>query len=114
MQLTTRSGTNEYHGGGPLLPPSRLVERQQLFNNANSVQEHHRYNFYGYDFSGPVPFLGERDRRKLFFFFSQEYYSQVIPEAAAQHPRAHRAERNGGDFSQTTDGNGAEFSSGTR
>jgi hypothetical protein len=109
VQLTTRSGTNEYHGGGRYFRRHDSLNANSFFNNANRLSRNiYRYNFYGYDFSGPVPFIGEKDRRKLFFFFSQEYYRQVIPENARNIRVPTEAERNG-DFSQTTDGNGAKI-----
>jgi hypothetical protein len=106
VQLTTRSGTNEYHGGGRYFRRHDSLNADSFFNNANRLPRPiYRYNFYGYDFSGPVPFIGEKDRRKLFFFFSQEYYRQVVPEAARNIRVPTEAERSG-DFSQTTDGAG--------
>ena len=109
VQLTTRSGTNEYHGGGRYFRRHDSLNANSFFNNANKLPRNiYRYNFYGYDFSGPVPFVGEKDRRKLFFFFSQEYYRQVIPENARNIRVPTDAERNG-DFSQTVDGTGARI-----
>ncbi|HKC88228.1 MAG TPA: carboxypeptidase regulatory-like domain-containing protein, partial [Blastocatellia bacterium] len=106
VQLTTRSGTNEYHGGGRYFRRHDSLNANNYFNNArNQPRPIYRYNFYGYDFSGPVPFIGEKGRRKLFFFFSQEYYRQVVPEAVRNIRVPTEAERSG-DFSQTTDGNG--------
>ncbi len=106
VQLTTRSGTNEYHGTGRYFRRHDSLNANSYFSNTrNQSRPIYRYNFYGYDFSGPVPFVGEKDRRKLFFFFSQEYYQQVVPEAARNIRVPTEAERNG-DFSQTTDGNG--------
>ncbi len=109
VQLTTRSGTNEYHGTGRYFRRHDSLNANNYFNNANNrTRNIYRYNFYGYDFSGPAPFIGEKDRRKLFFFFSQEYYRQQVPEAARNITVPTAAERNG-DFSQTVDGTGARI-----
>ncbi|MCV5111555.1 hypothetical protein OFM52_30330, partial [Escherichia coli] len=73
----------------------------------------YRYNYYGYDVSGPVylPRFGEggpalwSGKNKLFFFWNQEFYRQLVPNSARLIRVPTQAERNG-DFSQTTDGNG--------
>lgn len=107
VQLTTRSGTNEYHGTGRYFRRHDSLNANSFFNNANGRPRNiYRYNFYGYDFGGPVPLLGTPDNRKLFFFWSQEFYRQLIPEAARNIRVPTQAERSG-DFSQTVDGTGA-------
>jgi len=106
IQVTTKSGSNEYHGGGRYFRRHDSLNANNFFNNTRGQPRPlYRFNYYGYDLSGPVPLVGSRDNRKLFFFFSQEYYRQLIPEAARNIRVPSEAERNG-DFSQTVDGNG--------
>src|SRR5262249_34957121 len=66
----------------------------------------YRFNFYGWDFGGPVPGLGSKDNRKLFFFVSQEYYDQLVPQLASINIRVPTDLEKSGDFSQTLDGSG--------
>ncbi|HEY7181469.1 MAG TPA: hypothetical protein VIC84_08615, partial [Blastocatellia bacterium] len=68
----------------------------------------YRYNSVGYEIGGPVwlPFLGlNKAKDKLFFYWNQEWYQQLVPVGANNIRVPTQAERNG-DFSQTTDGNG--------
>ena len=114
VQITTRSGTNEFHGTGRYFRRHDSLNANSYFNNADNRPRHiYRYNFYGYDISGPVflPRFGQGGpvfwdgRKKLFFFFGQEYYRQLVPEAARNIRVPTEAERNG-DFSQTVDRDG--------
>jgi hypothetical protein len=107
IALTTRSGTNEFHGSGRYFRRHDSMNANNFFNNARGVPRPlYRYNFYGWDFGGPVPGLGSKENRKVFFFFNQEYYSQLVPQLASVNIRVPtEAERNG-DFSHSVDGSG--------
>jgi outer membrane receptor protein involved in Fe transport len=112
IALTTRSGTNEYHGGARYFRRHDSLNANTYFNNARGGSDAgfprplYRYNYYGWDLGGPVPFVGHKQDPKLFFFASQEYYDQLVPQASSINRRVPtQAERNG-DFSQTRDGNG--------
>jgi hypothetical protein len=104
IALTTRSGTNEYHGAGRYFRRHDSLNANNFFNNARNIPRPlYRYNFYGWDFGGPVPWVG---KNKLFFFINQEYYDQLVPQLASVNIRVPtEAERNG-DFSQSVTGNG--------
>jgi hypothetical protein len=114
VQVTTRSGTNEFHGGARYFRRHDSLNANSYFNNANRRPRNlYRYNFYGYDLGGPVylprfgeggePLISGRDR--LFFFYSQEVYRQLIPSASNNVRTPTQAERNG-DFSNSKDTNG--------
>src|SRR5712691_8228303 len=107
IALTTRGGTSEYRGGGRYFRRHESYNANNFFNGAsNRPRPFYRYDYYGWDFGGPVPFVGSKDNRKLFFFAAQEYYQQQTPAANPSRIRVPtEAERNG-DFSQTRDGNG--------
>ncbi len=114
VMITTKSGTNQFHGSGRYFRRHDSLNANSFFNNANLRPRNiYRYNFYGYDVSGPVflPRFGEggpavwNGKKKLFFFWGQEYYRQLVPEAARNIRVPTVAER-AGDFSQTVDGNG--------
>ena len=109
VQVTTKSGTNEYHATARYFRRHDSLNADSFFNNANGRPVNiYRYNFYGYDAGGPVPLPGTKGNRKLFFFFSEEYYRQQIPEGARTIRVPTQAER-AGDFSQTVDGAGARI-----
>ena len=107
IALTTKSGTSDYHGTGRYFRRHDSMNANNFFNNLRGVPRPlYRYNFYGWDFGGPVPFLGSKNERKLFFFINQEYYDQLVPQLASVNIRVPTdAERNG-DFSQSVDGTG--------
>jgi hypothetical protein len=107
IALTTRSGTNEYRGGLRYFRRNEDYNANTYFNNANNrPKPPYRFNYYGWDFGGPVPFLGTKDDRKVFFFLAQEYYDQQTPAALATNVLVPtQAERNG-NFSATRDGQG--------
>jgi hypothetical protein len=109
VQLTTRSGTNEFHSTVRYFRRHDSLNANNFFNNARGQPRNlYRFNDYGYDIGGPVyfPRFGEggprlwRGKDKLFFFFSQEYYRQLVPEVARNIRVPTAAERNG-DFRAT-------------
>lgn len=109
VEMTIKSGTNDYHASARYFRRHDSMNADSFFNNVNGLPRSiYRYNFYGYDFGGPIPVLGSKRNRKLFFFWSQEFYRQFIPNTARniQFPTA--LERQG-DFSQSVDGTGARI-----
>src|SRR5262245_16659395 len=118
IAVVSKSGTNEFHGGGRYFHRHEGMNANNFFrnaqqleasrNNGKSARSLYRYNSAGYEISGPVwlPFLGfNKDKDKLFFYWNQEWYEQLAPEGARNIRVPTAAERNG-DFTQTTDGNG--------
>jgi hypothetical protein len=112
IALTTRSGTNEYHGSGRYFRRHDSLNANTFFNNARGGSDKgftrplYRFNFYGWDFGGPVPFVGSKNERKIFFFVNQEYYDQLVPQLAAVNIRVPTAAERMGDFSHSVDGSG--------
>jgi len=113
IALTTRGGTNEFHGGARYFRRHDSLNADPLFNNlrggaANGFPRPlYRYNFYGWDLGGPViiPHV-VNGRNKLFFFISQEYYRQLVPQAASINILVPTAAERTGDFSKSVDGSG--------
>ncbi|HEU0179401.1 MAG TPA: carboxypeptidase regulatory-like domain-containing protein, partial [Blastocatellia bacterium] len=118
VSVVSKSGTREFHGGGRFFHRNEGLNANNYFRNANqtdsfrndgkSARNLYRYNSEGYEIGGPVwlPFLGfNKEKDKLFFYWNQEWYQQLVPEGARNIRVPTQAERNG-DFSQTTDGNG--------
>lgn len=109
VQLTTKSGTNDFHGTARYFRRHDSLNANNFFNNARGAPRNlYRFNNGGYDIGGPVylPRFGEggptwwSGKDKLFFFFSQEYYRQLVPEGARNIRVPTLAER-AGDFSGT-------------
>jgi len=107
IALTTRGGTNEYRGGLRYFKRDEKWNANSFFNNANNrPRPFYSYDYYGWDFGGPVPFVGTKENPKLFFFLAQEYYEQQTPAANPTNTRVPTEAERHGDFSQTRDGNG--------
>ena len=112
IALTTRGGTNEYHGGARYFRRHDSMNADSYFNDLRGGQGTYsrplyRYNFYGWDFGGPV-FIPHvvNGKNKLFFFASQEYYSQLVPQASSMNILVPTAAERTGDFSHSVDGTG--------
>ncbi len=125
IQIVTKSGTSEFHGTGYYFHRHEQFNANNFLNKANgrigdptngverNPRNLYRYNQQGYNVGGPIYFpkkifgpLGtEATKEKLFFFWSQEWQEQLVPQDARQ-SRVPTALELAGDFSQTRDGNG--------
>jgi outer membrane receptor protein involved in Fe transport len=120
IQIVTKSGTSQFHGTGYYFHRHEQFNANSYFNNANgrigdpstgierNPRNFYRYNQQGYNIGGPVwlPKIGSKYlKERLFFFWSQEWQEQLVPQAARQ-SRVPTAAEAAGDFSQTRDGNG--------
>ncbi len=125
IQIVTKSGTSEFHGTGYYFHRHEQFNANSFFNNANgrigdpntgierNPRNFYRYNQQGYNIGGPVylpkkffgPLGSEKLKEKLFFFWSQEWQQQLVPQSARQ-SRVPTALEAAGNFSQTRDGNG--------
>jgi hypothetical protein len=111
VALTTRGGTNEYHGGLRYFKRDDRLNANTFFNNARGGDDAgfprppYRFNYYGWDFGGPVP-IEKSGAHKVFFFAAQEYYDQLVPQTTSNNIRVPTAAERAGDFSQTVDGTG--------
>jgi Carboxypeptidase regulatory-like domain/TonB-dependent Receptor Plug Domain len=113
IALTTRGGTNEYHGGARYFRRHDSLNADTFFNDARGGSANgfprplYRFNYYGWDLGGPIVIphiLNGKD--KLFFFISQEYYSQLVPQASSVNILVPTAAERAGDFSHSVDGSG--------
>jgi hypothetical protein len=118
VAVATKSGTNQFHGN------LRFFHRHEGFNannwfanqlgkdaNGNEVSSRplYRYNYTGYQIGGPVIIPGtefNKSHDKVFFFWGQEYYQQLVPTGGVSKIRVPTDLERQGDFSQTTDGDG--------
>jgi hypothetical protein len=106
IAITTKSGTNQWHGDGRFFHRNDSLNANEWFNKQSQLAngqpnepEIYRYNYFGYQLGGPIK------KDKLFVFWSQEFYRQLVPLSLAQFYTPTALERQG-DFSQSVDGNG--------
>src|SRR5207344_727397 len=89
IALTTRGGTSEYRGGLRYFGRNERLNANTFFNNARGgpaagfPKPLYRFNYYGWDLGGPVPYAGTKAAPKMFFFAAQEYYDQLVPQTAS-------------------------------
>ncbi|MGH9836812.1 MAG: carboxypeptidase regulatory-like domain-containing protein, partial [Blastocatellia bacterium] len=117
IKIVTKSGTNEFHGTGFYFHRHEQFNANSFFNLANgrtgdpntgierNPRNFFRYNQQGYNIGGPVLLPKKALKDKLFFFWSQEWQEQLIPQGSRLSRVPTQLEANG-DFSQTRDGNG--------
>lgn len=120
MAIITKNGTNEFHGNLRWFHRNEGLNANNWFNdqtNALNVaagqapsqpKEKYRYNYFGEQIGGPVVIPGtdfNKKRDKVFFFFNEEVYRQLLPGGYDQTYVPTLAEI-GGDFSKSTDGYG--------
>jgi hypothetical protein len=108
IQVVTKSGTQEFHGSGYWYGRRSGWNANSWTNNRDGIEpaEASR-NDYGYTIGGPIfiPGVFNKDRTKVFFFWSQEFQKRKdpVPERLGRVPTA--LERQG-DFSQSVDSAG--------
>ncbi len=117
IKIVTKSGTSEFHGTGFYFHRHEQFNANGFFNLANgrigdpntgierNPRNFFRYNQQGYNIGGPVLLPKKALKDKLFFFWSQEWQEQLVPQGARLSRVPTQLEANG-DFSQTRDGNG--------
>jgi hypothetical protein len=108
INIVTKSGTREFHGSGYWYKRHEMFNANDFFSNRNGVAKAlYRYNTLGASLGGPlyVPKTFNRNKSKLFFFYSFENWSSHTPRPLSQVTVPTQLERRG-DFSQTLDLNG--------
>ncbi|MBI4875321.1 MAG: carboxypeptidase regulatory-like domain-containing protein [Acidobacteria bacterium] len=108
ISLVTKSGTREFHGLGSYFKRHEQFNANNFFNSRLGQQKpRYRFNTWNYSVGGPVYIPGKfnRNRDKLFFFFSEEYWPLRAAQPITQLTTPTEAERVG-DFSQSLDLNG--------
>jgi hypothetical protein len=109
IQAITKAGTKQFHGIASWYKRHEQFNANSFFNNRLGVPEaRYRYTTAGFNIGGPIYIPGKlnRNRDKLFFFFSTEHLREQRPQAIRQLTMPTAAERTG-DFSQSRDTNGA-------
>jgi hypothetical protein len=111
INLTTKSGTKEFHGGLYDYLRNEDLNANDFFNNKNSVgRPIYRYETGGGSIGGPVilPFWKSfnASRNRVFFFFNDQYSESNIPNSLVQNTVPTALER-AGNFSQSLTVGGA-------
>ncbi len=111
ISVVTRSGTSDFHGSAYLFHRHEGLNANNWKNNRDGLPRNlFRFNDPGYTVGGPIFLPGKfnRNRDKLFFFFSQEFQEQLRPQARRDATFPTELERRG-DFSQSVDRNNNPF-----
>jgi hypothetical protein len=113
ITVVTKNGTQEFHGTAAWnhrheeFNADTWANNHTLKNGAATPRVPYRYNVETYSIGGPVfiPKHFNRDRKRLFFFWSQERTGQFVSGGSESVYTPTALERNG-DFSQTFNNNG--------
>ncbi len=108
IMYVTKSGGSDFHGSAYWYYRDRSLNAASWFNNRdNTPKSRYHYNYLGYTVGGPVYIPGKfnTNKDKLFFFFSEEYQRQLVPENERRITVPTALERQG-DFSQSVDQSG--------
>jgi carboxypeptidase family protein/TonB-dependent receptor-like protein len=109
---TTRSGSKDFHGAFYFYRRHTGLNANSWLNNRNGVPRAFQdQKDTGYNIGGPIyiPGLFNKDRKKLFFFWNQEYAHRFTPPTGPTNVRVPTALERTGDFSQSRDNNGNLF-----
>jgi carboxypeptidase family protein len=108
INLVTKSGKRDFFGTAYYYNRNDAFNANNFFSNRQGNKRgRYRFNTVGGNIGGPIYIPGKfnRDRQKLFFFFSQEYLPNQTPNGPRNYTVPTALER-AGDFSQTFDRNG--------
>ena len=108
ISVVTKGGSTEFHGSAWANKRHEMFNAKSFFQNYNGQQKSvYRYFTWGYSIGGPVyiPKLFNTQKKRLFFFFSQEYTKQK-PATLNGYANMPTAAQRAGDFSAYSDQNG--------
>jgi hypothetical protein len=109
ISVVTKSGSRDFHGEGFTDYRDRGMNANNWYNKASGApRPQYHYVYGGYLIGGPlfIPNHLNTHRDKLFFFWSDEYEHQLIPESLHKITLPTALEATG-DFSQSVNLNGA-------
>ncbi len=112
LQVVTKSGSQDFHGSGYWYGRRSDWDANSYLNKRETPEvpkQKTARNDSGYTFGGPVTFPGfNTEKKKLFFFWSQEFERRTNP-ATVHQTRVPTALEQRGDFSQSVDSSGNPF-----
>jgi hypothetical protein len=104
INTVIKSGTRDFHGGAYYFFRNEYLNANEWLNNRNGLpRPRYRFNNPGYFIGGPVILPGtglNRNRDKLFFFWSQDFLPLTIPSSTGTYTFPTALERQG-NFSQS-------------
>ena len=109
INLVTRSGTKDFHGGLYSYLRNEDLNANSFFNNKNNLpRPRYRYVIGGGSIGGPVYIPGKFNtgKNRVFFFFNDQYSYQGNP-GALQRLTMPTAKERAGDFSESVTTGGA-------
>lgn len=105
IAVVSKGGTNEFHGGVHFFHRNDGMNATGWYlNHENQSKVLYRYNTEGFDIGGPIKGLPV-GKDKAFFFFSGEFYQQLIPGGTNSYYVPTKLERQG-NFSQSFNSSG--------
>lgn len=107
INAVIKSGTRDFRGGAYYFLRNEALNANEFFRNRDGLaRPQYRFNYPGYFIGGPVLTPGgfNRNRDKLFFFWSQEFLPRNYPTALTRRTFPTQLERQG-NFSETLDTN---------
>jgi len=84
VNLVTKSGTSNFHGEAYIFHRNEGLNANSYTNNETHLPKPlFRYNDPGYNIGGPIYIPGHfnTNKEKLFFFWSEEFQRQLLPNA---------------------------------
>ncbi len=105
VQLVSKSGTRDFHGGGSYYKRHEQFNSNNFFNNqVGAAKPRYRYNTYSYNIGGPVYIPGKFNtgKNRIFFFWNQEFWP-LKSGTALQRITVPTDAEVAGDFSQSQD-----------
>ncbi len=108
ISIITKGGGTAYHGQASYYFRNEALNANNFFSNeAGRPRQKYRYNIGSYSVGGPaiLPKIMPR-RRKVFFFFNQEFQNQVVAYGVQEDTVPIALERQG-DFSKSYNTNGS-------
>lgn len=109
IMIVTKGGTSAFHGGGYWYYRDHGLNANNWMNNRDGlVKPAYHFNYEGYTIGGPVyiPRRFNLEKNKLFFFWSEEYQQQLLPEGSVRRVTVPTALERQGDYSQSVDQSG--------
>lgn len=115
IEVETKSGTQSFHGSAFEYLRNDFFNANEYFNNAADIaRPPYKKHDFGYTIGGPVyiPNHYNSDKKKTFFFFSQEWRREKAPTTITPINVPSDAERNG-NFSDVCPGKNCPSSGAT-
>jgi len=98
VEVETKSGTTQFHGSAFEYVRNQIFNANSWENNGQGVaRPDYKKNDFGYTFGGPIfiPNHYNKDRKKTFFFWSQEWRREIVPGSTISQNVPSDAERSG-------------------